>query len=127
MCWLEGKTNLAFFSRPNRTEALEDVLRFLESSLADPRVRSYTSHFVLNWPDDAYARGAYTGYFSPGVQSQAAFWEAYVRAEKADGLHVAGADYFAGIGNGYMEGAVRSGEAAATSGTKTISIIPDGT
>lgn len=68
---------------------------------------------MLNWPDDPYARGAYTGFFPPGVQSQSAFWEAYTRTEKVEGLHIAGSDYYAGMGNGYMEGAVRSGEAAA--------------
>ena len=76
-------------------------------------VHSYRSHVCVNWPDDPYARGAYTGYFPPGVQSQPPFWEAYLRAEKMAGVFVAGADWYAGMGNGYMEGAVRSGEAVA--------------
>ena len=113
MCWVEGATNLRFFGKPNRTEALEEVLAFLERSLEDKRVRSYLHHVMLDWPQDEYARGAYTGFFPPGVQSQPAFWNAYARAEKAPGLFVAGSDYYTGVGNGYMDGAVRSGEAAA--------------
>lgn len=113
MCWLEGQANLHFFGIANRTQALEEVLAFLEASLGDPRVRSYRSHVCLDWPQDPYARGAYTGFFTPGVQSQPAFWKAYANAEKVEGLFVAGADYMTGLGNGYMEGAVRSGQAAA--------------
>tara|TARA_B110001452_G_scaffold229108_1_gene204836 strand:+ start:2197 stop:3801 length:1605 start_codon:yes stop_codon:yes gene_type:complete len=114
MCWLEGATNLAFFDAPNATKVREDVLTFLQTSLnGDKRVRAYTSHVALNWPDDKFARGAYTGFFTPGVQSQPHFWGAFARSEKMPGLFVAGADYYAGLGNGYMEGAVRSGEAAA--------------
>jgi len=114
MCWLEGATNLGFFGRENRTAATEEVLAFLQASLDnDPRVHEYTSTVCLDWPEDVYARGAYTGFFTPGVQSQPTFWDAFRRTEKAPGLFVAGADYYAGVGNGYMEGAVRSGEAAA--------------
>ena len=54
-----------------------------------------------------------TGFFPPGVQSQPHFWRAFSTAEMLPGLLLAGADYYPGIGNGYMEGAVRSGEAAA--------------
>ena len=113
MCWLEGRTNLRFFGNANRTAALEEVVSFLEASLQDARARSYTSHLVLDWPAQPFARGAYTGFFPPGVQSQPSFWEAFVRQEKAAGLFVAGSDYYPGTGNGYMDGAVRSGEAAA--------------
>ena len=60
-----------------------------------------------------YARGAYTSYFPPGVQSEPAFWQAYSAPGKLPGLFVAGADYYAGKGYGYMKGAVRSGEQAA--------------
>jgi hypothetical protein len=47
------------------------------------------------------------------VQSEPAFWQACSAPEKLPGLFVAGADFYAGKGNGYMEGAVRSGEQAA--------------
>ena len=52
-------------------------------------------------------------FFPPGVQSEPAFWDAYGRAEKAANLWLAGADYQLGYGNGYMEGAVRSGQDVA--------------
>jgi monoamine oxidase len=124
MCWIEGSTNLRYFGMENRTAAREEVLAFLEASLGDKRVRTYTSSAVLNWSDDAFARGAYTGYFAPGVQSQPAFWEAYARSEKARGLFVAGSDYYTGLGNGYMDGAVRSGEAAAREIVKRVQGAP---
>ena len=124
MCWLEGATNLAFFDAPNATAQREAVLSFLQKSLqGDGRVRTYTSHVALNWPDDKYARGAYTGFFTPGVQSQPHFWGAFARGEKMPGLFVAGADYFAGLGNGYMEGAVRSGEAAAATVVQRMATV----
>jgi hypothetical protein len=47
------------------------------------------------------------------VQSEPAFWQAYSAPGKLPGLFVAGADYYAGKGYGYMKGAVRSGEQAA--------------
>jgi hypothetical protein len=54
-----------------------------------------------------------TGYFSPGAQSQPETWDAYANQRKAHNLWVAGADYQVGMGNGYMEGAIRHGYAAA--------------
>ena len=53
------------------------------------------------------------GYFSPGVQSQPEMWKAYATARKSEHVWVAGADYQVGLGNGYMEGAIRSGVDAA--------------
>ena len=50
MCWLEGETNLEYYAQPNRTAATASVLAFLETSLGDKRVRSYTSTVALNWP-----------------------------------------------------------------------------
>jgi monoamine oxidase len=38
------------------------------------------------------------------------------------GVFVAGADYHVGFGNGYIEGAVRSGQQAADLASKRISI-----
>ena len=35
------------------------------------------------------------------------------KMEKLPGVFLAGADYHAGFGNGYIEGAIRAGQAAA--------------
>jgi hypothetical protein len=60
-----------------------------------------------------YVSGAYTGYFKPNVLSQSKYWNAYRQIEKSTNLFWAGADYHAGFGNGYIEGAIRSGQHAA--------------
>ena len=73
-----------------------------------------------NRASQPFVRGAYTGYFSPGVQSQPSFWDAYLQVEKLPGVWLAGADYQPGFGNGYMEGAVRSGQFAAAQIAKRL-------
>jgi len=117
MCWIEGETNNLFLSRLNTSQQLQHVLRFLQVSLGnDPRALSPTSKMAFNWADEQHIRGAYTGYFAPGVQSQPPFWAAYASAEKLPNLPnlwLAGADWYTGLGNGYIEGAVRHGEQVA--------------
>ena len=41
------------------------------------------------------------------------YWEAYRTQEKAPGVFLAGSEYHAGFGNGWIEGSVRSGQRAA--------------
>lgn len=62
----------------------------------------------LNWWDEEYSRGGYTGFLAPGV------WSAYGPAlrQPVGRLHWAGTET-ATVWNGYMEGAVRSGERVA--------------
>jgi monoamine oxidase len=67
------------------------------------------------------------GYFSPGAQSQPETWEAYANQLKAPNLWVAGADYQVGMGNGYMEGAIRHGYSAAEAITATAAGAASGT
>merc|ERR1711862_479098 len=72
--------------------------------------------FVYDWvPDsvDKYVLGAYNGYFKPDVMSQPKYWHAFRQVEKSPNLFWAGTDYHAGFGNGYIEGAIRSGQLAA--------------
>ena len=68
-----------------------------------------------DWGPDSspYIGGAYTSYFPPGVLSGAGMWDAYHEMEKLPGVFLAGSDYHAGYGNGYIEGAIRSGQRAA--------------
>ena len=91
-----GRDQFAFFGKPNRTEALEEVLAFLERSLEDKRVRSYLHHVMLDWPQDEHARGAYTGFFPPGVQSQPVL--ECIRTRRKAPASSAGSDYYTGVG-----------------------------
>ena len=113
MCWVEGETNLRF-STLNASSQRAHVLGFLADALGDPRALTLALGTIAeNWSDSPWVGGAYTGYFPPGVQSQPELWAAYSRGMLAPNVHVAGSDWIAGFGNGYIEGAVRSGVAAA--------------
>jgi monoamine oxidase len=61
-----------------------------------------------DWTAEEFSRGCYGAHFAPGV------WTAYGTAlrEPVGPIHWAGTEY-SPVWNGYMEGAVRSGEAAA--------------
>jgi monoamine oxidase len=63
---------------------------------------------VLGWAEEEYIRGGYAGYMPPGV------WTAYGAAlrEPIGPLHWAGTET-ATVWNGYMDGALQSGERAA--------------
>jgi monoamine oxidase len=67
---------------------------------------AYSQH--PNWADEAYTRGGYAGYMPTGV------WSSYGLALRLPigRLHWAGTET-ATIWNGYMDGAVQSGERAA--------------
>jgi monoamine oxidase len=64
-------------------------------------------------PGTEFIGGAYTSYFPPNVLSRIDNWQAYRQVEKGPNVFWAGADYHAGFGNGYIEGAIRSGQYAA--------------
>jgi len=120
MCWIEGECNLHFLSTLSEEERRNHVLAFVGLSLRDARVWHPERVIAHNWASQTYARGAYTMFFPPGVQSQPAFWEAYAHMEKSKGLWLAGSDYQLDFGNGYMEGAVRSGQAVAKTIVKRL-------
>ncbi|KAG7338695.1 flavin containing amine oxidoreductase [Nitzschia inconspicua] len=61
----------------------------------------------------SFIGGAYTSYFPPRVLTRLDHWQGYQQVEKSHNLFWAGADYHAGYGNGYIEGAVRGGQRAA--------------
>jgi monoamine oxidase len=72
------------------------------------RVRSPREYLERDWMAEEYSRGCYGAHFTPGV------WTAYGPALRAPvgRIHWAGAEC-SSVWNGYMEGAVRSGEQAA--------------
>ena len=80
------------------------MLGFLEAAFNDTRASRPAKHVVAhNWADQPYARGAYTGFFSPGVQSQPELWQTFAALQSAPGggwaphVWVAGSDYQRGI------------------------------
>ena len=75
-----------------------------------PRAADPLEYLERDWNAEEFTRGCYGAHFTPGV------WTSYGEAlrEPVGRVHWAGTDY-ARDWNGYMEGAVRSGEAAAAS------------
>lgn len=73
-----------------------------------PRAAEPVEYLERDWMAEEFSRGCYGAHFTPGV------WTAYGHALRAPvgRVHWAGAEC-ASVWNGYMEGAVRSGEAAA--------------
>jgi monoamine oxidase len=73
-----------------------------------PKARNVTEYVERDWMAEEFSRGCYGAHFTPGV------WTAYGPAlrEPVGRLHFAGAEHSA-VWNGYMEGAVRSGEEVA--------------
>lgn len=72
------------------------------------QARSPIEYLERDWMDEEFSRGCYGAHFTPGV------WTAYGAAlrEPVGRIHWAGAEC-SPVWNGYMEGAVRSGERTA--------------
>jgi monoamine oxidase len=86
-----------------RRQALACFVRYFGSQAAHPK-----SYIEMNWSVEPWTRGCYGGYAPPSVITDYGRW---LRAPIGR-IHWAGAetsDYW----NGYMDGAVRSGERAA--------------
>lgn len=88
-----------------RRQALACLARYVGDRALEPM-----EYVEKDWTAEEYSRGCYGAHFAPGV------WTSYGEAlrEPIGRIHWAGAEY-ATEWNGYMEGAVRSGEAIAAS------------
>lgn len=86
-----------------RAEVLACFARYFGEQAAHP-----LEYAEQNWADEEYSRGCYAGFLAPGV------WSSYGEAlrEPVGPLHWAGTET-ATVWNGYMDGAIRSGERAA--------------
>ncbi len=72
-----------------------------------PKAAAPLEYLERDWASEEFTRGCYGAHFAPGV------WSSLGPLLQSVGrLHFAGADHSA-VWNGYMEGAVRSGEDAA--------------
>ena len=91
---------------PAEREALvvEALARFF-----GPRARRHTGYAELDWAAEEWTRGCYGAHLAPGV------WTSFgdLLREPWGRVHWAGTET-AAVWNGYMDGAVRSGERAAT-------------
>jgi len=74
-----------------------------------PRAARPNDYIEKSWAEEAYTRGCYGGYFPPGV------WTTLGSGLRTPcgRIHWAGAET-ADVWNGYMDGAISSGERAAT-------------
>jgi monoamine oxidase len=104
--FVEGQAARRFEVLPaaeRRAQAIACFVRYFGSQAANP-----IGYVEMNWSTEPWTRGCYGGYLPPGV------WTDYGAAVRAPvgRIHWAGSetsDYW----NGYMDGAVRSGERAA--------------
>lgn len=106
MGFIEGDEGRAWgrkTSAERRAEVISCFVRYFGEQAAHPYAFE-----ELNWADEEYSRGCYAGFMAPGV------WLAYGEAlrQPIGRLHWAGTET-SSVWNGYMEGAVRSGERAA--------------
>ena len=104
--FLEGRRarELGRLPAEQRRTAVIDCL----ARLFGPRARNPAGYLERVWADEEWSRGCYGCYMPPGA------WTAYGPAlrEPIGPLHWAGTET-ATVWSGYMDGAVRSGEAAA--------------
>ncbi|MET0735304.1 MAG: flavin monoamine oxidase family protein [Microbacterium sp.] len=82
---------------------VECLVRYFGEEARDP-----LEYIEQDWTAEEFSRGCYGAHFTPGA------WTSYGPAlkEPVGRIHWAGTEY-AAVWNGYMEGAVRSGEATA--------------
>jgi len=99
----EGRLWMARDAGARRAAILACLAGYFGEPAAHP-----TEYVEQNWAAEEYSRGCYAGYMPPGV------WTAYGPAlrEPVDRLHWAGTET-ATVWNGYMDGAVQSGQRAA--------------
>jgi monoamine oxidase len=106
MGFLEGN-QARMWARRSHAERQEAVIgcfvRYFGQAAARPE-----QYIERDWMAEEFTRGCYGAHFAPGV------WTSYGEAWRAPigRIHWAGTEY-APQWNGYMEGAVRSGEATA--------------
>lgn len=99
----DGRTWARRTEDERRHAAIECFVRYFGPEAAEP-----IAFVERDWMAEEFSRGCYGAHFTPGV------WTAYGEALRAPigKIHWAGAEC-AAVWNGYMEGAVRSGEDAA--------------
>ena len=105
--FLEGAEARSWARRSDK-ERQEAVIGCLARYFGE-RARSYRQYLERDWAAEEFTRGCYGAHFVPGT------WTAYgpLLRRPVGRLHWAGTEC-APVWNGYMEGAVRSGETTAS-------------
>jgi monoamine oxidase len=100
----DGRRALSMSHAERRHGVIESFVRYY-----GPKAKKVVEYVEKSWASEPFTRGCYAGYFPPGV------WLDYGHAlrEPVGRIHWAGTET-AEIWTGYMDGAVRSGERAAT-------------
>ena len=104
--FVEGHDARVFGSLPpaqRRAQAIACFVRYFGPEAAKP-----IGYIEKNWSEEPWTRGCYVGYTPPGVLTDYGPW---IR-KPVGRIHWAGAET-SDFWNGYMDGAVRSGERAA--------------
>ena len=104
--FVEGHAARAFAALPpgeRRSQAITCFVRYFGSQASNP-----IGYIEMNWSTEPWTRGCYGGFTPPGVLSD---YGTAIRAPVGR-IHWAGAET-SEYWNGYMDGAVRSGERAA--------------
>jgi monoamine oxidase len=106
MGFLEGNEARAWARRP--VEDRRDAVLGCFARYFGPQALAPREYVERDWMAEEFTRGCYGAHFTPGV------WTAYGSALRAPvgRIHWAGAET-SPVWNGYMEGAVRSGESVA--------------
>ncbi len=101
----DGRQAARLSLEERRSAALECLVRYFGPEAADP-----VEYLERDWMAEEFSRGCYGAHFTPGV------WGDFGSAltEPVGLIHWAGAECSV-VWNGYMEGAVRSGEETANS------------
>lgn len=105
--FMEANDGRRWVRRPlaeRRQAAVDCFVRYFGPKAADP-----VEYIERDWMAEEFSRGCYGAHFTPGV------WTAFGHAlrEPVGRIHWAGAEC-SPVWNGYMEGAVRSGESTAS-------------
>ena len=100
----EGRALFGLSDAGRRAAVLESLARYF-----GPRAQSPTHYVDMVWAREEYTGGAYGSFNPPGVITSLG----KAVAGPVGNIHFAGADY-SPEWPGYMEGAIRSGDAAAT-------------
>ncbi|MGA8256685.1 MAG: FAD-dependent oxidoreductase, partial [Nocardioides sp.] len=106
MGFIEGADGRAWGAR-SRSDRRRAVIECMERYFG-PQARRVEGYVEKSWADDPWARGCYAGYFTPGTWLD--FGTALARP--IGRVHWAGTET-SPEWNGYMDGAVRSGERVA--------------
>jgi len=100
----DGRRAIRQTREQRRQGTIDSFVRYFGEQAREP-----LEYIEQNWASEEWTRGCYAGYFPPGV------WLDYGEALRAPigRLHWAGTET-AEVWTGYFDGAIRSGERAAT-------------